>query len=729
MKRNPDREDPARKRADSAGSGGDAGGDAAAGASGTGDHLLSEADLEAFAAGRLDRADRILGAHAERRNGRGGVRFAVWAPNAADVQVVGQFNGWNGTAHAMRVRHGGVWELFVPGLKRGDVYKYRIRSRFKDRVFLKADPYGFFMEERPNTASIVWNGARHEWTDAAWMAARAKRQAVGAPISIYELHPGSWKRIGKDNRWLSYRELAARLIPYVKEMGFTHIEMMPITEHPFDGSWGYQSVGYFAPTSRYGTPDDFKRFVDACHGAGLGVILDWVPAHFPRDGHGPAFFDGTHLYEHADPRKGHHKDWGTLIYNLSRPQVSSFLISSALFWLDEYHVDGFRVDAVASMLYLDYSRNEGEWEPNRYGGRENLEAIEFLKKFNTVVHGAFPGVLTFAEESTSWPMVTRPVHLGGLGFDYKWNMGWMNDMLEFMKHDPLYRKHAHDKLTFSLHYAFGENYLLPLSHDEVVHGKYSLLNKMPGDPWRRFANLRALLAYMFAHPGKKLLFMGAEFGQVREWNFDGQLDWDLLEDPRHAGVTALVKALNRLYAGEAALHEVDTEWAGFEWIDFRDVDSSIVSFVRKARKPEDQLVIAANFTPVPHEGYRIGVPRAGGWKEILNTDAEEFGGSGVVNTGTIESATGTWQERPQSVALRLPPLGVVILKPVPAKVKPAPAPSKAKAATPREAKPAGPPKDRPAAHAAPATTPAPDAGAARAPRRRRKNPGAAKPKS
>jgi 1,4-alpha-glucan branching enzyme len=628
--------------------------------------VLSEYDLHLFKEGNHFRLYEKLGAHRTEIDGVAGVSFAVWAPNARQVSLIGSFNRWDERIHMMRPRGStGVWEIFIPGLQPGALYKYRIRSRHRDLVTIKADPYGFFMERRPETASIVWDLHNYVWQDAEWMATRSQRQALDTPIAIYEVHLGSWKRDEREgSRWLTYRELADELVPYAREMGYTHLELLPITEHPFDGSWGYQTVGYFAPTSRYGTPDDFRHFVDTAHQAGLGIILDWVPAHFPKDAHGLGFFDGTHLYEHADPRKGQHQDWGTFIYNFSRPEVSAFLITNALFWLDIYHLDGLRVDAVASMLYLDYSRKEGEWEPNEYGGRENLEAVEFLKRFNVVVHEKFPDVLTFAEESTSWPMVSRPVYLGGLGFDIKWNMGWMHDMLEFMSQDPIYRRYIHNKLTFSLFYAFSENFLLPLSHDEVVHGKGSLVNKMPGDYWRRFANLRSLYAYMYAHPGKKLLFMGGEIGQWKEWNHDAAIDWVLLDFEMHRGLKDFVRDLNHFYQKEPSLWQIDFTWEGFQWIDFRDVDRSVVSFFRRARDPEDAMVVVANFTPVVQEGYRIGVPSPGRYIEVLNSDSSSYGGSGVINEGEFETTEGDWQGQPHSICVTLPPLGVVFLKAV-----------------------------------------------------------------
>ncbi len=645
--------------------------------------LLSEFDLHLFAEGTHYELHRKLGAHVRTHQRARGVTFAVWAPNARRVSVVGNFNRWDGRAHPMRFREeAGIWEIFIPGLGPGEVYKYEILTRETEVPILKADPVGLFMEVRPDTASIVVAEGNYRWGDAAWMKHRRSAQALDRPLSIYEVHAGSWRRraphpgepapgVGQEGRWLTWRELAQTLVPWAAGLGYTHLELLPITEHPFDGSWGYQTVGYFAPTSRFGTPDDFRHFMDLAHQAGLGVILDWVPAHFPKDAHGLGWFDGTHLYEHADPRKGHHPDWQTYIFNFNRREVCEFLLASALYWLEEFHVDGLRVDAVASMLYLDYSRKEGEWVPNRYGGRENLEATDFLRRFNALVHERFPGALTFAEESTNWPGVSRPVHLGGLGFDYKWNMGWMHDMLEYMRLDPVFRRFHHGKLTFSLYYAWAENYLLPLSHDEVVHGKYSLLVKMPGGVEQRFANLRALYASMIAHPGKKLHFMGGEFGQWREWHHDRQLDWWLLDDPEtgrwHRGLLELVRALHALYRAEPALHEVDFHWDGFEWLDFRDVEQSVIAYVRRAKNRDEFVVVIANFTPVARHGYRIGVPAAAGYREALSSDAAEFGGTGVGNPGAILPETVPCHGQEQSVRLSLPPLGVVFLRPEPRK--------------------------------------------------------------
>jgi len=627
--------------------------------------VLTEFDLHLFGEGTHFRLYDKLGAHVISHEGVSGVVFAVWAPNAERVSVIGEFNAWDGRRHPMRPRGAvGIWELFIPGLQQGGLYKYEIKTRHHRQLLaVKTDPYGFTSEVRPNTASIVWDLSHYQWNDADWMQSRKEKQSFQSPISIYEVHLGSWRRPPDDPKgFLNYRQLAEQLVPYVKEMGYSHIELLPITEHPYDGSWGYQTTGYFAPTARFGTPDDFRYFVDAAHRVGLGLILDWVPAHFPKDGHGLGFFDGTKLYEHADPRKGEHQDWGTLIFNLGRNEVVEFLLSSALFWLDVYHLDGLRVDAVASMLYLDYSRKQGEWVPNEYGGRENLEAVRFIKRFNELVHEKFPDVLTMAEESTAWPLVSRPVYIGGLGFDMKWNMGWMHDMLEYIQKDPVHRRYHHHSLTFSLMYAFSENFILPFSHDEVVHLKKAMPGKMPGDYWQQFANLRALYAYMYAHPGKKLLFMGMEFGQWTEWNFQSELDWMLLDFDAHRQLQQLVKDLNHLYATQAALHEVDFSWEGFQWIDFRDVDHSVVSFLRKAKDPAEQVVVVVNFTPVPQMGYRVGVPHPGFYSELLNSDSAAYGGSNLGNAGGLPADEIEWQGQPYSILLTIPPLGVVYLK-------------------------------------------------------------------
>jgi 1,4-alpha-glucan branching enzyme len=626
--------------------------------------FLSDFDLHLIGEGTHYQKYERVGAHPVQVQGVAGVQFAVWAPNAMRVSVVGDFNSWDGRTHPMRNRGlSGVWELFVPGLPEGAIYKYEIRPGSSAPPILKSDPYAFAAEMRPKTVSIVTKLDYHTWNDAAWMEQRGRRDWLGSPISAYEVHLGSWRRVPEQgDRWLSYSELADQLIPYVKEMGYTHVELMPVMEHPFDGSWGYQTLGYFAATSRYGTPEQLMSFVDRLHQAGLGVFLDWTPAHFPADGHGLGEFDGTHLYEHADPRQGRHPDWGTLVFNYARNEVQNFLISNALFWLDKYHVDGLRVDAVASMLYLDYSRHEGEWVANEFGGRENLPAIAFLKRLNEAVHARHPGVLTIAEESTAWPMVSRPTYLGGLGFIFKWNMGWMNDTLTYFSHGPIHRKFHHNQMTFSMLYAFTENFILPFSHDEVVHGKASLLNKMPGDLWQQFANLRLLYGYMFAHPGKKLMFMGSEFGQRAEWDHETSLEWHLLEYPEHQGLQRLVADLNRLYARESALHEVDFDWTGFEWIDCNDADSSVLSFVRRARQREDFLVIVANCTPVLRESYRVGVPELGWYRESLNTDSERYMGSNAGNLGGVNAEPIPWNNQPYSLNLRLPPLGVVYFK-------------------------------------------------------------------
>jgi 1,4-alpha-glucan branching enzyme len=625
--------------------------------------LLSDFDLHLLAEGTHWTSYRKLGAQLRSIDGIEGVNFAVWAPNATGVSVIGDFNDWNPQRHPMR-KHipSGIWELFLPGLAAGAIYKFHIRHR--EGVFEKADPYGFAAEVPPRTASKVANIDRYQWGDTAWMANRHRANALDAPISLYEVHLGSWRRPGDDhNRWLTYRELAGQLVDYCKEMGYTHLELMPVSEHPFSGSWGYQTVGYYAVTSRYGEPEDFMYFVDHCHQNNIGVIIDWVPAHFPRDAHGLRLFDGTHLYEHADPRQGEHPDWGTLIFNYGRNEVKNFLISNALFWLDRYHIDGLRVDAVASMIYLDYSREPGQWIPNEYGGRENLRAISFLKEFNEQAHLQYPGVLTIAEESTAWTGVSRPTYLGGLGFSLKWNMGWMNDTLRYMHHDSVHRKYHHDELTFSLIYAFTENFVLPFSHDEVVHGKGSLLDQVPGDLWQKFANLRLLYSYMFTHPGKKLLFMGCEFGQWNEWNYDTSLQWDLLQWESHQGLQRLVGDLNRLYRREGALHEVDFEYHGFEWIDCHNYEQSTLAYVRRAKDPGDFLVVACNFTPVPRTMHRLGVPEKCWYEEIFNTDSMYYGGSNLGNAPGRMAEDLPWDGRPFSIPITLPPLAGVIMKP------------------------------------------------------------------
>jgi 1,4-alpha-glucan branching enzyme len=606
-----------------------------------------------------------LGAHVREVAGVRGVEFAVWAPNAQRVSVVGDFNSWDGRVNPMRNRGpSGIWEIFMPGLDEGALYKFEILSRVGNYLGLKSDPYGFSTELRPKNASVVYNIDRYEWNDSAWLEARASHNWLQSPMSIYEVHAGSWRRNSLEgNRWLTYRELADELVPYAKQMGYTHIELMPIMEHPLDASWGYQTVGYFAVTSRFGSPADFMYFVDRCHQEGLGVILDWTPAHFPRDAHGLAFFDGTHLYEHADPRMGEHPDWGTLVFNYGRTEVQNFLVSNALFWIDKYHIDGLRVDAVASMLYLDYSRQPGEWIPNAFGGRENLDAIALLKHLNEVLHVRHSGALMIAEESTSWPAVSRPTYIGGLGFDLKWNMGWMNDVLQYMAQDPIHRQHHHGKLTFSMLYAFHENFILPLSHDEVVHGKRSLLEKMPGDDWQKFANLRLLFGYMFGHPGKKLHFMGSELGQRDEFWEEGSVDWSLEKSPPHRGIQRLLSDLNRLHAREHALHEVDFEWSGFEWLEVNDAPSSVLSFLRRARNPDDFIAVVCNFTPVVRENYRVGVPRPGFYREILNTDSTHYEGTDIGNSGGVRAEPIPWNDRPYSIKLRLAPLSVMYFKP------------------------------------------------------------------
>lgn len=627
--------------------------------------VLSDFDLHLMGEGNHYKKYEKLGAHLRVLEGVSGVQFAVWAPNARRVSVIGDFNRWDGRRHPMRVRGStGIWELFIPGLGEGTLYKFEIKARYSDYLAQKADPYGFFFEHTPKTASVVHDQHRYEWQDQQWMQARPQRNWLESPIAIYEVHLGSWMRVPEENnRYLTYQELADRLIPYVQEMGYTHIELMPLAEHPFDGSWGYQVVGYFAPTSRFGTPEEFSSFVDRCHQTGLGVLLDWVPAHFPKDGHGLGYFDGTSLYEHSDPRLGEHRDWGTLIFNYGRNEVRNFLLSNALFWLDRYHIDGLRVDAVASMIYLDYSRQPGEWIPNQYGGNENLDAIDFIKRFNELAHHYHPGVLTVAEESTSWPAVSRPVYLGGLGFSLKWNMGWMNDMLLYFAKDAIHRKFHHNTLTFGLLYAFTENFVLPLSHDEVVHGKGSLLSKMPGYFLEdKFSNLRLLHGYMYGHPGKKLLFMGGEFGQGNEWNHDQSLDWDLLRWPLHQQLQRFVKDLNQLYRSQPALYEVDFQHMGFEWIDFHDSDNSIVSFLRRAKNADDFLVFLFNFTPVVREGYRIGVPVAGFYAELLNSDSSIYGGQNIGNAGGLPSENFPWQGRPHSLQVTVPPLVMLVFK-------------------------------------------------------------------
>jgi 1,4-alpha-glucan branching enzyme len=628
--------------------------------------VLSDFDLHLFGEGTQRRAYEKLGAHRIRVGSTVGVHFAVWAPNAERVSVIGDFNAWDGRVHPMRMLvNSGVWELFVPDLADGEKYKFEVRTRAGD-LLKKSDPYGVAFEVPPQSAAIVRDISGYEWRDGDWMARRGERHHwFDRPMAIYEAHLGSWARVPEEgNRFLDYRELAHRLIPYVKDLGFTHLELLPVMEHPFSGSWGYQVLGFFAPTSRFGTPEDFKYFVDECHRAGLGLILDWVPGHFPKDEFGLARFDGTALYEHADPRQGEHQDWGTLIFNYARNEVRNFLLSNALFWLEEYHIDGLRVDAVASMLYLDYSRREGQWIPNAYGGRENLDAIAFLRELNTLTHGdeVPAGAITAAEESTAFGGVSKPVYLGGLGFTYKWNMGWMHDVLQYVEQDPIHRRWHHGELTFSMLYAYTENFILPFSHDEVVHGKRSMLDKMPGDTWQKYANLRILYGYLYGHPGKKLLFMGSEFGQWREWNHDRSLDWHLLDDPSHAALRRYVQALNWFLSAEPALYEQDFDPAGFRWIDCSDNENSVVSTIRYAKDPRDFVVMVFNFTPVPRGEYRIGVPESGWYAEILNSDADTFGGSNVGNGGGVATEPVAAHGFKQSLRLTVPPLGCLYLK-------------------------------------------------------------------
>jgi 1,4-alpha-glucan branching enzyme len=624
--------------------------------------LLTDFDLHLFSEGTHYESFEKLGAHVHDVDGIRGVHFAVWAPNAHRIGVVGDFNSWDGRVHTMRPRPGGVWEIFIPGLDEGAVYKFEILSSPARHLLLKSDPYGFRAEVRPKSASVVCNIDGYRWHDAKWLKARASRDWLHAPMSVYEVHAGSW-RYKKDGSWLGYRELAAELIPYVRRMGYTHVEFMPLMEHPLDASWGYQTLGHFAVTSRFGSPADFMYLVDRFHDAGIGVLLDWTPAHFPRDGHGLGFFDGTHLFEHADPRRGAHPDWGTLVFNYGRNEVQNFLVSNALFWIDKYHIDGLRVDAVASMLYLDYSRKHGEWIPNPHGGRENLEAIAFIKRLNEVLHSRHPGALMIAEESTSWPAVSRPVYLGGLGFDLKWNMGWMNDTLRYFANDPIHRRYHHNELTFSMIYAFHENFVLPLSHDEVVHGKSSLLSKMPGDDWQKFANLRLLFAYMYGHPGKKLLFMGGELAQRQEFSETVSVEWTLENSPPHRGIQRLLADLNRIHKGEPAFHEIDFEWQGFEWIDPNDSENSVLSFIRRSRNHDDFIVVVCNFTPVPRTNYRVGVPAGGFYREILNSDSAYYEGSDFGNSGGVQAEPIPWHNHNHSLNLRLPPLAAVYLKP------------------------------------------------------------------
>jgi 1,4-alpha-glucan branching enzyme len=625
---------------------------------------LSDYDRYLWAEGSHYRSYEKLGAHLTKQNGIPGTQFAVWAPDARRASVVGDFNGWKPGAHLLEpVGSTGIWAGFIANVGVGALYKYHIISRYHHYQVQKADPYAFATELRPGTASKVWDLAGYSWGDQEWLKHRGGVNALGAPIAIYEVHLGSWRRSpDQGNRWLTYREMAPLLADYVAELGFTHVQFLPITEHPFDGSWGYQTIGYFAPTSRFGRPQDFMFLVDTLHQRGIGVILDWVPAHFPRDEHGLGYFDGTHLYEHSDPRLGEHRDWGTFIYNYGRREVSNFLISSAIFWMDKYHIDGLRVDAVASMLYLDYSRKEGEWLPNEYGGRENLDAIAFLKRCNEAIYREYPDVHVIAEESTAWPGVSRPTYLGGLGFGLKWDMGWMHDTLKYLSLEPIHRKFHHNELTFRMLYAFTENFVLPLSHDEVVHGKGSLLGKMPGDEWQKFANLRLLFGYMYAEPGKKLLFMGGEFGQWNEWNHDVSLDWHLLQFPLHSGVRRWVRDLNTFYRAEPAFHNLDYEPGGFEWIDANDSEQSMLTFLRKGRSPGEVLLVVCNFTPVPRHNYRVGVPLGGRWDEVLNSDAPLYGGSGQGNLGGVTAAPVSWHGRPYLLNLTAPPLAMLVFK-------------------------------------------------------------------
>ena len=626
--------------------------------------ILSDFDLQLLTEGNHHQSYEKLGAHIMTIGDVQGTFFAVWAPNAQRVSVIGDFNRWDERRHPMRVRGGsGIWELFIPGIQQGALYKYEIKTQRGHRL-QKSDPYAYYSEIRPHTGSIVYDIDQYEWDDTAWLETRAQTDPLKNPLSIYEVHLGSWKRVPEeDNRFLTYRELAPLLVEYVKKMGYTHIELMPISEHPFDGSWGYQVIGYFAPTSRYGEPDDFMYFVDYCHQNGIGVILDWVPAHFPKDAHGLARFDGTALYEYEDPRMGEHKDWGTLIFNYGRNEVRNFLIANGLFWLEKYHIDGLRVDAVASILYLDYSRKSGEWVPNQYGGNENLEAIAFLRHFNELCYQYHPGVMTIAEESTAFPMVSRPTYVGGLGFRLKWNMGWMHDTLYYFARDPVHRKYHHNALTFGMVYAFTENFCLVISHDEVVHGKGSMINKMPGDMWQKFANLRLYYSFMFTHPGKNLLFMGCEFGQWREWSEERSLDWHLLDQEPHQKLQQFVSDLNHLYRSEPALYECDFGPEGFAWIDLNDWEHSVISYIRRAADPQDYLIVACNFTPVPRHGYRVGVPEGGDYSEILNSDAEVYGGSNLGNQGGVHAEQIPWHGRPFSLCLTLPPLSVCVFKP------------------------------------------------------------------
>ncbi|MDC9725416.1 MAG: 1,4-alpha-glucan branching protein GlgB [Gammaproteobacteria bacterium] len=620
---------------------------------------LSEFDLHLFSEGKHWHAYRIMGAHPYQVNGIDGILFATWAPSAQRVSLVSNFNQWDGRKHPMRVRgDSGVWELFIPGLSAGEIYKFEIRHN-DGSLHSKMDPYGQESELRPATGSVVATTSQHDWQDTDWMAKREKADWLHEPHSVYEVHMGSWRR-NEAGEFQTYREMAEQMVPYVKKLGFTHIELLPITEHPLDISWGYQTTGYFSPTSRFGSPDDLRYFIDVCHQNGIGIILDWVPGHFPKDAHGLARFDGSALYEHEDPRQGEHQDWGTYIFNYGRSEVTNFLLSSAFYWLEEFHIDGLRVDAVASMLYLDYSREEGEWVPNQHGGRENLEVIEFFKHLNTVLHQEHPGCLITAEESTSYPMVSRPAHMGGLGFSMKWNMGWMHDTLEYMQQDSIHRRYHHDSLTFGLLYAFTENFVLPFSHDEVVHGKKSMINKMPGDEWQRFANLRLLYTLMFTYPGKKLLFMGSEFAQGTEWNCEKALDWYVTDYPLHKGMQTLVGDLNKLYTSTPALYRHEFDPHGFEWLDCNDREQSILSYIRK--NDDDYVISIFNFTPVPREQYRIGVPDLASYSIIMNSDSEYYGGSNVSNNEIITAESVPWSDKPYSIVVNLPPLAGVVLQ-------------------------------------------------------------------
>jgi 1,4-alpha-glucan branching enzyme len=625
--------------------------------------MINEFDLQLWGEGNHKKAYEFMGAHPKKMGTVDGTHFVVSAPSATRVSVIGSFNNWDGRTHRMRKYHNqGIWEIFIPHVTNGDEYKFEIKSTVQEPPLKKADPFAFYSQLRPETASKVFDITQYSWNDDEWMNHRNEVQAHDQAVSIYEVHAGSWRRREDGSEFLSYIDLADQLVPYVKDLGYSHIELLPIAEHPYDPSWGYQITGYFAPTSRFGTPYDFMYFVDQCHKAGIGVILDWVPAHFAKDEHGLRRFDGTALFEHEDSRQGEHKDWGTCIFNFGRTEVQNFLISNALYWCDNYHIDGLRVDAVASMLYLDYSREEGEWIPNKYGGRENIEAIDFLRKFNDAIHEHFPGIITFAEESTSWGGVSRPTQTGGLGFDYKWNMGWMNDTLTYIEKDPIYRKYHQGELTFSLIYAFSENFTLPFSHDEVVHMKKAMLSKMPGDDWQKFANLRLLYTYMYAHSGKKLLFMGSEFGQWAEWSQAKSLDWHLLDWENHQGIQKIIGDLNKLQKQEKALHQSDFDWRGFEWIDFNDADRSIISFIRRAKDPSDFLVVVLNFTPSVYEQYQIGVPEAGEYEIIMNSDSKFYGGSNVGEIST-HARWGDWQNQTANLTLTIPPLAGVILKP------------------------------------------------------------------